>query len=746
MLFARYSKKTGIQQPLKDHLNTVAQLTKNSLQPMGFESLGELLGCIHDFGKIAPQWQEYLLTGKSQVNHSSGGIYFIQRITKDFPPQPTSANLLQMIELAIQGHHGGLRDALSSDGMSNRIEENVYSTEELAEMDQWFFQEIRSKKELETLWEKANTELVTLLQQIKNNTMSVQTPTFSESAMQCKQMQLGLLQRFVFSALVDADRFDAGSFEQEPPIPPSFSWEELIQTMEKIQRPTNGINKYRQQIALEAKSFPTKQQGIYQFPAPTGAGKNLSSLGFALETARKYDKSRIFFIAPFLSIIEQNAQSVRDTLELEKDSPLLLEHHSNFQEEEKINHKNEQVSTRELATERWDSPIIFTSMVQFLHSGFRGDSVRRLQGLVNSVIIIDEVQSVPRHCLYFFHSFLHFLRDYCHCVILVTTATPPTLPDSFFQLEYDTPKAIANISEEIHQAFLRTYFEVLKGTWEDNQVTELVLEKQKEFQSVLLIVNTKSTAYSIYSSLKDASSATLIYLSTELCPAHRKEKIKLMKKLLKEQKPVICISTQLIEAGVDVSFPTVIRSLAGLDSLIQAAGRCNRHGERELSPVFVLRISSERLDALPEIYEGKEVTNRLIECSPNLPLDKFETMDIYFKNFFNNHEEILNNQLFKQFGGNSKGRNAYGLETKQQYPKMLAQAFQSVGKKFKAIQDNTTGIVVPYGDCEELLEEWKTLTKTDEKRKHLRKLQAFTVNVYQYKLAQLTQDACIYYD
>ncbi len=737
MVFSRISKKTGSPQLLKDHLYAVSVHLKEHLHPLGLGSLGELLGLVHDFGKIAPQWQEYLLSGTGSVNHSSGGVYFLWRATAEFPSSLENP-LLPMFEMTIQGHHGGLRDSLSPEGIPNVIEKLVYSSEEVAQMDQWFYEEIASRERFKSLWEASSLEWEECWSRIKKNTY---IPMFQGATNQCRKMQLALLVRFIFSALIDADRFDAAFCDGDFRETLDFSWELFQTQLERMDFSKDGLNKYRAQIAHEAKSFQAKERGIYQFPAPTGSGKTLSSLGFALETAKTHQKSRILFIAPFLSILEQNANEVRKALQIENDSPLLVEHHTNFEEKST---NIETVSTRELATERWDSPLIFTSLVQFLNSGFRSDSARRLQGLANSVIIIDEVQTVPRHCLYFFHSFLHFLRDYCNCVILITTATPPCLPEKFFQLDYDIPKSIVNITPEIRAAFSRTFFKVLEGKWEDDQIGNLVLEKQVEFQSVLLIVNTKATAYSIYSVIKKQTEVPVIYLSTELCPAHRNQKVNEMKQLLEEQNPVICISTQLIEAGVDVSFPVVIRSMAGLDSMIQASGRCNRHGNMEMSPVYVVRATSERLDVLPDIERGKSISNTLIEVSPALPLDDIETVNVYFKHFFHGQEPKLNNALFSQFGENKKGRVAYRQETGNSYSKLLGQAFRTVGRKFTPIEDNTIGIVVPYGEGTGLLQNLKN--DDGEERKLLRKLQRFTVNVYPYKLASLSKEGVIYYD
>lgn len=742
-MYARISEKNGKKQYLQAHLENVSRYCGKKLEPIGLKNLGILMGFCHDFGKIAPQWQEYLLSGQGSVSHASGGVHFLRRLSLSTKETPFQGFLLELLELAIQGHHGGLRDALSVTGERNQVEENVYSVFEEGRMDQWFFQEIASQETILDLMKKAEVELKNILKSMKKQVKSSQSPSFQGAENQCFQMQIALLERLVHSVLIDADRFDAADFDDKIDVTPPTPWEDFLEKLENHDFQKDGINAYRTMIAEEAKAFPSEKRGIYQFSAPTGAGKTLSSLGFALKAAKSYEKERIFFIAPFLTILEQNADSVRNVLGLEKNSPILLEHHSNFVVEAE---KAEKLSQRHLSTEHWDCQIIFTSLVAFLNTGFRGDSGRRFQGLVNSVIIIDEIQSIPTHCLYFFHSYLHFLRDFCNCVILTTTATPPTLPQHFFQLDYAKPKEIVHITEEIKRAFQRTFFQVLEGTWDDNQISALILEKHQEFQRVLCVVNTKSTAFSLYSLVKNGTSIPVIYLSTELCPSHRQEKIKVMKQLLFEKKPVICISTQVIEAGVDISFPTVIRTMAGLDSLIQAAGRCNRHGEGEIAPVFVIHSSSEKLEKLSDIEKGRKVTNELWTSSQEIPLESEKALEYYFKNFYFDQENHMNNGLFQQFGMNPKGRQAFYDETEGKYSMCMAQAFQTVGRKFLPIKDNTTAVIVPYGEAFSLIDQLKEAQNSNEKRAVYRKLQRYAVNVYEHKLGKLLEEGAIYYE
>lgn len=779
MRYARRSETGDRTQLLSSHLKQVSYTCSETLRPVGLMHVGGVLGLLHDFGKISEKWQGYFMEERKEtVNHASGGVYFLARLLDEMKDFPQRNQLEQALSLAIQGHHGGLRDALSPQGVPNHLEENSYSSEELEDMDRWFFTHVIGKSELQDLLRFASGELEQVVTQGKSHgTQFKETlPDGKTRLLQIRMMpnvrgvQCALMIRLIHSALVDADRLDAATWEhgqeredtekiyhaveREEIIPEwgihSRTLEEKMSTFDR-----DGINKTRGELSQAAKEFSAQAQGIYRFSAPTGSGKNLSSLGFALQAAQTHNKKRIFFIAPFLTILEQNAKSVRNNLGLEEEDSFLLEHHSNF-DSSKLE-EGEGLSAYELATERWDAPIIFTSMVQFLNAGFSSGGSRRLQGLVNSVIILDEIQSVPLHCTYFFHGLIHFLKEVCGCILITSTATPTYFPDGYYKIQYSQPTELVAITEEQKEVFRRTCFQVEKGSFDDEALSDFVLEKQREFNSVLLIVNTKATARSIFQLVEEkrgrehkSKNIPIYYLTTELCPVHRWNLMNEMKENLVKGESLICISTQLIEAGVDVSFPTVIRTMAGLDSLIQAAGRCNRHGKGQIAPVFVVRSSSENLSHLLDIGRGKEIVNSLVsQLESDQTLDSSFALKEYFMRYFFGQETLshINSPLFEQYSSNATGRMHYSeANHKKKFPEVFPQAFQTAGRAFKPITDHTVGVVVPYGKGDELCETLGCAKTYKEKKAVLRQLQGYSVNLYEGKLEQLWKEGLVYFD
>src|SRR5690606_4496420 len=294
---------------------------------------------------------------------------------------------------------------------------------------------------------------------------------------------------------------------------------------------------------------------------------------------------RIIYVVPYTTIIEQNAKEVRDIL---KANDYLLEHHSNviddeLNDDEFIDYKSYQKNKKiKLAKDNWDVPIIFTTMVQFLDTFYKGKgrNIRRLHNLTNSVIIFDEVQSVPVNCISLFNETLNFLKDFGNSTILLCTATQPAL--QYVQKNISIDDELIDDLTIVTKDFKRTnIINFLKDEgWTTEDLTEFVQEQIQHVNSVLVILNTKSVVRKLYHELQN-SDVRVVHLSTSMCAAHRKAIISEMRDMLKRKEKLLCISTQLIEAGVDVSFECVIRSLAGLDSIAQAAGRCNRHGEVE---------------------------------------------------------------------------------------------------------------------------------------------------------------------
>ncbi|MGH2569316.1 MAG: CRISPR-associated helicase Cas3', partial [Bacteroidota bacterium] len=322
--------------------------------------------------------------------------------------------------------------------------------------------------------------------------------------------------------------------------------------------------------------YSSKSSGLYQLTVPTGGGKTLASLRFALHHASKHEMDRIFYVIPYTSIIDQNAEEVKKILE-DKDAKgkflgrVVLEHHSNLTPDEETRRQN-------LLSENWDAPIVFTTQVQFLETLFGSgtQSARRMHQLANSVIIFDEVQTIPVRCVHMFNVALRFLVHNCGSTVVLCTATQPlldkvepaqrslTIPPEYRMMQNEK-ELFAKLKR------VKVHDRRRAGGWSEEDVTELAGQELHKMGSVLIIVNTKNSARSLYQQLSARPTDTY-HLSTNMCPAHRLGVLNAVKQRLSNKQPVVCVSTQLIEAGVDIDFGSVIRYLAGLDSITQAAG------------------------------------------------------------------------------------------------------------------------------------------------------------------------------
>jgi len=497
------------------------------------------------------------------------------------------------------------------------------------------------------------------------------------------QFAAGMLEKHLFSCVIDADRYYTYTFmediEPQKKIDKSALWNELADVLEiklKEYPKVSKIDLLREEISISCRDFGKNQPGIYQLSVPTGGGKTLSSLRYALEHAKKFNKDRIFYIIPFTTIIDQNAKEIKDILGRED---IILEHHSNLV----IDNDDEQEQYN-LLTERWDSPIILTTMVQFLNTLFSGGTqgVRRMHNLANSVIVFDEIQAIPIKCINMFNSAINFLSNICNATIILCTATQPLLSTTKMPLKLsENPNMIPNSDVKFEQ-FKRVNLvdKRLIGGYSAVSLKALVLDTMDKVESILVILNTKNSAKEVFNELRKANTDLpeekqylLFHLSTNMCPSHRMKILQDMIEKLGHVR-VICISTQLIEAGVNISFGCVVRSLAGLDNIAQAAGRCNRHGETFCSDVYIVNVEGENVSKLVDIKEGQECTRRVLDEFKENP-DIFDNdllspkaMKRYYQYYFHNRSGEMNYTLSKPdndksmydlLAGNSEAVNAF---------------------------------------------------------------------------------------
>jgi len=434
---------------------------------------------------------------------------------------------------------------------------------------------------------------------------------------------------------------------------------------------------------------------------------------------------------------------------------MILEHHSNLILDYSQDN-DEELEDYKLLTERWDSPIILTTMVQFLNTLFSGgtQNARRIHNLANSVIIFDEIQAIPIKCINIFNSAINFLAYICNATIILCTATQPLLEKTEMPLKLsEKPNMISDIHEKFKQ-FKRVNLvpKILVGGYSATSLKDFVLDRMDQVNSVLVILNTKNSAKEVFNELKVANKELpkekqyiIFHLSTSMCPSHRMSVLQKMREKLGQER-VICISTQLIEAGVNISFGCVVRSLAGLDNIAQAAGRCNRHGETECSDVYIVNVEGENVSKLVDIKIGQECTSRVLrdfDENPNIfdnDLLSQKTMERYYKYYFHERRNQMNytmskphkdKSLFDILSGNNEAANEFNSRNGYKSNLMLKQAFKTAGNEFQAIDENTTGVIVPYGEGKTLITLINGVCSLSELKQYLKRAQQFSVNLFE---------------
>lgn len=765
---AHKRRHDGLNQTVATHLFEVGDLASRFAQKIDMENAGRLLGLLHDFGKYSQQFQIYIksATGeinpdedeyvdakgmKGKVDHSTAGAQLIWLHLNPIGKKFGQGDLCgQILALCIASHHSGLIDCFSMDDrpvFTDRMrkpEEKVHTEECRKAADQ---------KILDAIEQLATVDLVKemfgQLRQIVN----------FERLCTIDYFNLGFFTRFLFSCLIDADRLNSAEFEDPKRLEERtenskpVQWEIAIDRLESHLSGLavrNYVDELRREISDNCKSNAVKSSGLYTLTVPTGGGKTYASLRYALHHAKHHSMERIIYVIPYTSIIEQNAKVIRDVIEQEEDArPWVLEHHSNLEPEQ-------QTWRSKLVSENWDSPIVLTTMVQLLEALFSGGTkgARRLHQLAKSVLIFDEIQTLPVNCTHIFCNAMNFLSQKCNTTAVLCTATQPLLN------ELKSPEKgqlIIPKGNELAGDFDRHFIDLKRvdvlnrikaGGWNAQEITDLAVAQFNEHGSCLVIVNTKAWAQELYQRCAEQVDSSMIFhLSTNQCPAHREVILEEIRARLDHDLPVLCISTQLIEAGVDVDFASVIRFLAGLDSIAQAAGRCNRNGRRKdaqgnlvKGQVFVVNPDSESTGLLKDIEIGKDKAERVLSEGHEDVLSPL-AISQYFRYYFfdraddmsyrlegkEHREESLLNLLSARDGCNE---NFKGREGK--IP-LLRQAFMEAGERFKAIDAPTQAVIVQYGKGEQIVAELCSVAKEFDARRYyqlLRQAQKYSVNVF----------------
>ena len=543
------------------------------------------------------------------------------------------------------------------------------------------------------------------------------------------------------------------------------NWLDMKQRMDnklsKFSKSDSLISKLRMNISDRCCAFAKNDVGIAQLIVPTGGGKTLSALRFAIEYAVEHKKERIFYISPFMSILEQNGDVIR---EIAGDDNY-LEHHSDMYSKIINNkHKNNdevagELEDYELRCRHWDKQVICTTMVQFFDTLFssRTEALRRMHRFTDSIIIVDEVQTVPVKCVYMFNLAMNYMSRFMDCSIVLCTATQPTLEQCKYPVILDENSSMTGDYKQDFVDFARTKITPLldnKGGYSYGEAAAVCMDKYRENGNILFVVNTKDAATKIYSEVSNLNKeesvpAKIVHLSTNMCPAHRRNAIEDIRNMLDKNQPVICITTQLIEAGVDISFKCVIRSHAGMENVAQAAGRCNRNGEKECGDVYIIELKEENVSGLGELTEARRQTvNTIIDIMRKRSDDylSVDAMNYYFSHFYDECTDKNGKDIMKYQLDNPEDDILNLLSLNSVFRKSGkfcrdGQAFKTAGDNFRMIDNNTIDIIVPYNEeASRIIEALNGETTISQALELQRKAQQYIVNVYDYTFKKLAEN------
>lgn len=734
----------GRVQTLSDHLSNVSNICREYCSDIGLSEVGFICGLVHDLGKTSNEFQEYLLGNtrykRGDIDHSTAGAQFLSTIGCDwfdyYKQSPLNAKLcedsMNVIELCILSHHSGLINCLSVDGddrFSKRLNKELgldNSKLIFEKMDPFVTDGVR--EHLPSAIEELSDKI---------NEIAKTTQDGSKYSQNKCYFRVGLLSRYILSCLIDADHQDTRSFTDNVDIMLSKSqpWDVLCSRFDEYNKKLDSdgnVNKIRQQISKECYLKSSCNTGVYTLSVPTGGGKTLASLRFALNHAKKNGLNRIIYVIPYTSIIDQNAQVMRNVLEKDGDK-IVLEYHSN------IETNDDELSVWKYYSDSWNAQIIVTTMVQYLNTLFASGSsnIKKMHNLSKSVLIFDEIQTLPIKCTYMFNESVNFLSSVCGSTILLCTATQPLLSKvEKFPLIIETDGELMSEPEHLDNQLKRCEAQYInpEKSMSSEEIVDFVVKKSELFDSILIVTNTKRAAAEIFNGLsnRNCTEHNLFHLSTNMCPAHRKSVLKNIRQSLLDEK-TICVSTQLIEAGVDLDFQCVIRMLAGIDSITQAAGRCNRNGHLDhMGSVYVIK-SEEKISSLIDIYEGRRCSQDVLrEFSDPLSPDALSRYYEYF--FFQRSRDMGypngSTTLFELLSTNKDSKELYISRTGNKIKRMLVQSFKEGNTLFRVIEENDT-VIVPYDqNSKDLIARLCAESGKYDLYETIRDLQKYSINVY----------------
>ncbi len=673
-------------QPLKTHLLNVAESASDFAGDFHAGPLAYASGLLHDLGKYSPEFQRRLEGTTNHVDHSTAGaIEARETYHKAFN---------SILMYVVTGHHGGLLNCGSKEGgLIQRLHKpglpdySAYRTE-IAFPDQ------------------------------KSFGIPLRLPPGKTG------FSISFFTRMLYSCLVDSDSLDTEKFVDPGKSLIRGNYDSLDLLYKKFEKSMKekisladdtSINRERKEIFNQCVKAGPLPPGFFTLTVPTGGGKTLSSMAFALEHLKHHNLKRIFYVIPYTNIIEQNAEVFRKIL----GDRNILEHHSNFDPGKiefgkiRLDDMDTGAEALKLATENWDVPVIVTTNVQFFESLFsnRRSRCRKIHNLARSVIILDEAQMLPTgYLLPCLAALSELVRNYGTTVV-ICTATQPKLNDL---LDKDFhPWEIIDSPEQLYETFRRVRVADIGSLSDEDLSIRLGSHRQ-----VLCIVNTRKHAEALFNALDGPGNCH--HLSARMCPVHRREKIAEIKSLLKDGKDCRVVSTQLIEAGVDIDFPIVYRTMTGIDSIAQAAGRCNREGKIERGEVFIFKSTERHGKATSWQNLTAEIGEMTLSRSDD-PLS-LTTVAKYFEKLYH----------YKDEGGLDEKDILTLIEERS---REFAFPFEDIADAFRLIEEDTRDLIIPYDKyATSKIRELKT---AEFPWSHARELQGYTISIFPPEFMEL---------
>lgn len=643
-------------QPLRSHLFAVAQLAARFARPFGMERAAHVAGLFHDLGKYSAAFQRRLSGSDERVDHSTAGAKTIMDIASGH-----DKSIAEIVAYSILGHHAGL---------PNRSDDTPACYDSRME----------KPLEIDPAW----------LEELKPDLSGLVPESISQLAAtrEGKAFALAFMGRMVFSCLVDADFKDTEAYYVSTGVRTADrEWLSLANLLDDFVvrfdahmarfQGSGDLNRLRAEILAHVRKSAVREPGLFTLTVPTGGGKTLASLGFALDHAKRHGHRRIIYAIPFTSIIDQTAAIFRDVLGDEH----ILEHHSALDEEKFDPRQREQKNKLKLAMEDWAAPVVVTTTVQLFESLFsaRTSRARKLHNIANSIVILDEAQTLPRGYLLPVMRALEELASRYGCTIVMCTATQPALGKrSCFEKGMPLDgRELAPDPKELAARLART-----RIRHDGDMNNSALVAALRRHDQALTIVNSRRHALDLFRLAREAGLDGVVHLTTRHHATDRRRILAGIRARLADGLPCRLVATSLVEAGVDVDFPVAFRAEAGLDQIVQAAGRVNREGKRERDASIVT----------------------VFKASDYPPPAEIAGLIGDMKRIIGKHEDLTSLAAIEDYFGEVYWRMGDRLDAKKILRRFLVSrrgtefSYRQVGADFRMIESGLAPVIVANDD------------------------------------------------